>query len=305
MVEEVNLDKNSNETLDIIKDSNIHNFTNDVIESSENALVLVDFWAPWCQPCKQLTPLLEKITRQYNGKIRLVKINIDENQAIASQMGVQSIPAVFAFKKGKPVDGFMGNITESKIIDFVEKIVGKANNKIESILLMAEECQSNEKIGEAIDFYKEALELEPENIIIIFNLADCYLKEKRILEAQEIINTVPKNKHNHTDVIRINALIEIANQSLIPASNEDINILKNKIEKNPADHQSLLELAVAFNAIEEFDNATNLILKSIKIDKEWNDKSAQKQLLKFFDAWGIGSKKSIKGRRKLSAILFS
>ncbi|MDC3272061.1 thioredoxin [Hyphomicrobiales bacterium] len=305
MAEETNLDVNDNKSLDTIKDSNINNFSNDVIESSKTSIVLVDFWAPWCQPCKQLTPLLEKITYQYNGKIKLVKINIDENQAIASQMGVQSIPAVFAFKDGKPIDGFMGSITENEILGFVEKIAGKKDNTIDQILSMAQECQTNGNIVEAINFFKEALELETENIIIICGLAECYLKEKNILEAEKIINTVPKNKDNNIDVIRIRALIEIGNQSQMTISNEDINILKTKIEKNPTDHQSMIDLSLALNAIEQFDDAIDIILKSIKVDKEWNDKFAQKQLLKFFDAWGIGSKVSLSGRRKLSAILFS
>ena len=305
MVVEDKLGENDNKPLDIIKDSNIHNFTDDVIESSKSAVVLVDFWAPWCQPCKQLTPLLEKITHRYSGKIKLVKINIDENQTIASQMGVQSIPAVFAFKDGKPVDGFMGNVTENKILDFVEKIAGKADSSIDQILSIAEEYQDNGNTVEAINSFKEALELNTENISIICSLAECYLKEKKILEAEEIINTVPKNKDSNIDVIRIRASIEIKKQSHITMSDEDINILKAKIEKNPTDHQSMIDLALALNAIEQFDESIDIILKSIKIDREWNDKLAQKQLLKFFDSWGLGSKTSVSGRRKLSAILFS
>ena len=265
--------------------------------------MIVDFWAPWCQPCNRIPPLLEKITHRYSGKIKLVKINIDENQTIASQMGVQSIPAVFAFKDGKPVDGFMGNVTENKILDFVEKIAGKADSSIDQILLIAQEYQDNGNTVEAINSFKEALELDTENISIICSLAECYLKEKKILEAEEIINTVPKNKDSNIDVIRIRASIEIKKQSHITMSDEDINILKAKIEKNPT--AKLEILALALNAIEQFDESIDIILKSIKIDREWNDKLAQKQLLKFFDSWGLGSKTSVSGRRKLSAILFS
>ena len=286
-----------------IKDISTATFNEDVINASKDALVLVDFWAPWCGPCKQLTPTLEKLVTEYAGSVILCKLNVDENQAIAAQMGVQSIPAVFAFKDQKPVDGFMGNVTEAELRKFLEKNVGPLTDPNSDKLSQIINLKNTDNYQDALSLLDEMIQEDQENTDVIYEIADCYLKMNDLDNAKKFISSVPEKLLQNDKIKQIKSAIELAQD--IPSDNARIDDLISKIEENPNDHQARLDLSLYYNSIGNKDEAADLLIESIKLDKEWNEKAAQSQLLKFFEVWGFSDPVSIDKRKSLSSVLFS
>jgi putative thioredoxin len=286
-----------------IKDISTATFNEEVINASKDALVLVDFWAPWCGPCKQLTPTLEKLVTEYAGSVILCKLNVDENQAIAAQMGVQSIPAVFAFKDQKPVDGFMGNVTEAELRKFLEKNVGPLTDPNSDKLTQIINLKNTDNYQDALSLLDEMIQEDQENTDVIYEIADCYLKMNDLDNAKKFISSVPEKLLQNDKIKQIKSAIELAQD--IPGDNARIDDLISKIVENPSDHQARLDLSLYYNSIGNKDEAADLLIESIKLDKEWNEKAAQSQLLKFFEVWGFSDPVSINKRKSLSSVLFS
>ena len=286
-----------------IKDTTTASFTEDVIEASNHSLVIVDFWAPWCGPCKQLTPTLEKIVGEYNGNVLLCKVNVDENQAIAAQMGIQSIPAVFAFKDQKPIDGFMGNITEDELRKFFDKHANSQDTKVEGHLQEAINLKQEKNYDQALTILKSIIEDNSDNVDVISEIADCYLQMGKFDFANEFLASLSPQILNNEKIRQLKSAIELSQSE--PIDDANISNLQEKIEENPSDHQSRIDLSLYYNSIGEKSLAADLLIKSIHIDREWNEKAAQTQLLKFFEAWGFVDPVTVEKRKDLSAILFS
>lgn len=288
---------------DVIKNATTATFAKDVIEASRNALVLVDFWAGWCGPCKQLTPILEKVVRGYKGKVRLVKVDVDANQAIAAQLRVQSLPTVYAFRDGRPLDGFMGAQPESTVKAFIERLLG--DEEADDLAAAIEQADQAFEAGDlqmAAETYAAVLQHEPQNVQAIAGLAKCYLKSGDVDRAEQTIALVPPDKKDNAAVASVRAALDLARNA---AKAGDLGQLKAKVETNPADHQARIDYATALAASGNKAEAVDQLIASIKRDRKWNEEAARKQLVQLFDAWGFKDPAAIEGRRKLSSILFS
>jgi len=288
---------------DLIKDSNTQNFLQDVIEPSRQQPVIVDFWAPWCGPCKQLGPALEKVVRAAGGKVRMVKINIDENQQLAQQMRIQSIPAVYAFVNGQPVDGFMGALPEGQIKQFVDRLGGQGSmaEEIEAVLNDARALVEEKDYQHAAQLFAQLLQVDRENAGAIAGLVRCEIAMGDLENAQKTLALVPPAKANDPEVLSVKAQLELA---LNPVDVSEIGTLKAQVEKNPDDFQARLDLAVLLNGANEREAATDQLIYIIRKMRAWNDEAARKQLVKFFEAWGPKDEFTVAGRRKLSSVLF-
>ncbi len=289
---------------EMVKESNTQNFMKDVIEPSRTVPVIVDFWAPWCGPCKQLGPALEKVVKQANGKVRMVKINVDENQQLAAQMRIQSIPAVFAFVNGQPVDGFMGALPESQLKQFVDRLGGQGS-MAEEIEAAVEEGRAAFESGDvqtAAQIFAQVLQADREHAGAIAGLARCQIAAGDLENAQATLALVPPAKANDPDVLSVRANLEMA---LNPVDVSEIGVLKAQVEKNPDDFQARLDLAVLLNGAGQKAEATDQLIYIIRKMRAWNDEAARKQLVKFFEAWGPKDEFTLAGRRKLSSVLFS
>jgi len=289
---------------DLVKDSNTQGFVRDVIEASRNVPVIVDFWAPWCGPCKQLGPALEKVVRQANGKVRMVKINVDENQQLAAQMRIQSIPAVYAFVNGQPVDGFMGALPEGQIKQFVDRLGGQGGmaEEIEAAVAEGRAAFELQDYQTAAQIFAQVLQVDREHAGAIAGLARCQIAVGDLENAQATLALVPPAKANDPEVLSVAAALELA---LNPVDVSEIGTLKAQIEKNPDDFQARLDLAVLLNGAGQREEATDQLIYVIRKMRSWNDEAARKQLVKFFEAWGPKDEFTLAGRRKLSSILFS
>ena len=289
---------------DLIKESNTQNFMRDVIEPSRQQPVIVDFWAPWCGPCKQLGPALEKVVKQANGKVRMVKINIDENPQLAQQMRIQSIPAVFAFVNGQPVDGFMGALPESQLKQFVDRLGGQGSmaEEIEAALTDARAAFDAGDIQTAAQIFTRVLQADRENIGAIAGLVRCQMAAGDLENAQATLALVPPAKANDPEILSVTAQLEMA---LNPVDLSEIGQLKTRIERDSDDFQARLDLAVLLNGAGERAEATDKLIYVIRKLRSWNDEAARKQLVKFFEAWGPKDEFTLAGRRKLSSVLFS
>ena len=284
-------------------ESSTQTFVGDVIEASMNDPVIVDFWAPWCEPCKTLGPILEKVVNATQGKVKLVKVDIDKNQEIAMQMRIQSIPAVFAFKNGQPVDGFVGAQSESQIKSFVERLSGPIGpTPVEQALSQAEQALEEEDYSSATNMYAQVLKHAPDNPSAIAGMARGLLGSGDVKGAEEILAAID-------DSLSKNALIEGARAAVELSKNSeesgDVNELRNHLSNNENDHQSRYELAVAQYAKGFNEEAIDELLEIIRRDRKWNDDAARQMLLKIFEALGSNHELSSNGRRKLSAVLFS
>jgi putative thioredoxin len=288
---------------DVVKETTTQGFMKDVIEESKRQPVLVDFWAPWCGPCKQLTPVLEKAVTAAKGKVKLVKMNIDDHPAIPGQMGIQSIPAVIAFSNGQPVDGFMGALPESQVVAFLERLTkGKISGEDQDLLKTADEALANGDAATAADIYAQLLAEDSGNIPALAGLARCYLETGNIEQAKKTLEMVPEAKNNDTAVAAARAAVELAEKA---KSVGPIDELQAKVAANPLDHQARFDLATALNAAGRRDEAANNLLEIIRRDRKWNDDGARKQLVQFFEAWGFADPAAVEGRKRLSSILFA
>jgi putative thioredoxin len=291
---------------DLIKETTTQTFVKDVIEESKRQPVLIDFWAPWCGPCRQLTPALEKAVRAAKGKVKLVKMNIDEHPAIPGQMGIQSIPAVIAFVNGQPADGFMGAVPESQVNAFIEKltkgVAAPGEPNIAEILQEAEAVLAEGDPAAAAQIYAEVLAVDSTNIAALAGLAKCYVTTGAVEQAKQTIAMVPESKRNDAAVKAIQATIDLAEQA---QSVGPIAELEQKVAANPLDHQARFDLATALNAAGKRVEATEQLLEIVKRDRKWNDDGARKQLIQFFEAWGGADEATVEGRKRLSTILFS
>lgn len=288
---------------DLIKDTTTQAFRQDVISESMKQPVLVDFWAPWCGPCKQLTPVIEKVVKAAKGKVKLVKMNIDEHPAIAGQLGIQSIPAVIAFSKGQPLDGFMGAQPEGQIKAFIDKLTGGVGGgEVAELIEAAQAAAEAGDAGGASELYAGALQLEPDNVPALAGLARLHLDLGDLDGAKGILAAVPEAKLTDPAVAAVKAALDLAEQA---ASLGDTGELERKVAADPSDHQARFDLALALNARDKRAEAVDHLVAIIKADRGWNEDGARKQLLQFFEAWGPMDPNSQSGRRKLSTLLFS
>ncbi|MCA1456345.1 thioredoxin [Bradyrhizobium sp. BRP22] len=291
---------------DLIKETTTQTFVKDVIEESKRQPVLIDFWAPWCGPCRQLTPILEKAVRNAKGRVKLVKMNIDEHPSIPGQMGIQSIPAVIAFVGGQPADGFMGAVPESQVNAFIERLTkgvpaaGEPN--IAEILKEADAVLAEGDAAAAAQIYAEVLGIDATNIAALAGLAKCYVTSGAVDQAKQTLGMVPESKRNDPAVKAVQAAIDLAEQA---QSVGPVTELEQKVAANPLDHQARFDLATALNAMGKRSEATNQLLEIVKRDRKWNDDGARKQLVQFFEAWGGADEATVEGRKRLSTILFS
>ncbi len=289
---------------DLIKESSMNAFMADVIEASKSALVLVDFWATWCGPCKQLGPALDKVVRQMNGAVRLVKIDVDKNQPLAQQLGIQSVPMVYAFKNGQPVDAFAGALPESQIKEFITRLLGDTApvDQLAQALAVAEEMLAQGDAAGAAQIFAQILAHDPESAEALAGLVRTEIKAGQLEQAQRFLDQAPAKLQTHAAILAARAALDLARQLEKTGSTAD---LRRKLAENPQDHQIRFDLALAYFASDEREAAVEELLEIIKRDRKWNDEAARKQLVLFFDAFGQTDPLTIESRRKLSAILFS
>jgi putative thioredoxin len=289
---------------DLIKDSDTKQFMADVIEASRQVPVLVDFWAPWCGPCKQLTPALEKVVRQANGKVRLVKINVDENQQLAGQLRIQSIPTVYAFVDGQPVDAFMGALPESQLKQFIDRIGGQGSlaEELEAAVTAGREAVVEKDYATAAQIFAQVLQADRENVGALAGLARCQIETGDLDNAKATLALVPPAKASDPEVLSVKASLDLA---LNPVDLSEIGALSRAVEKDPEDHQSRYDLAVSLAGAGRREEALDHLLTIVRKKRDWNDEAARKQLVKFFEAWGPKDELTLQGRRKLSSLLFS
>lgn len=288
---------------DVIRDVTTQSFMADVIEASRKQPVLVDFWAPWCGPCKQLTPVLEKAVRDARGAVVLAKMNIDDHPEVAGQLGIQSIPAVIAFKNGQPVDGFMGAQQESQVKAFIERIAGPIGpSDLEQVVAQAEAAREAGDLAQAAQLYAAALSMEPESAAAIGGLAQCYVAAEALDKAREVLAMAPEAAAADPAISAARAALDLADQ----ASNlGDLAGLEARIAENPSDYQARFDLAVALgSSAARRQEAVDQLIEIVRHDREWNEDGARKQLLQFFEAWGHKDPATAYGRRRLSAVLF-
>ena len=287
----------------VVADTTTQTFVKDVIEESKHRPVLVDFWAPWCGPCKQLTPVLEKVVRAAKGKAKLVKMNIDEHPQIPGQMGIQSIPAVIAFVNGQPIDGFMGALPESQVTAFIERLVkDRVGGEEKDLLKAADVALAAKDHAGAADLYAKVLAQDAANLAALAGLARCYVGTGALEQAKQTLAMVPEAKRNDPAVAAARAALELAEQAnqLGPVAE-----LEGKVAANPADHQARYDLALALNAKGQREQALDHLIEIVKRDRKWNDDGARKQLVQLFEAWGPTDEATVNGRRRLSSILFA
>jgi putative thioredoxin len=286
-----------------VKDTTTQTFVKDVIEESKRQPVLVDFWAPWCGPCKQLTPVLEKTVKAAKGKVKLVKMNIDEHPAIPGQMGIQSIPAVIAFVNGQPADGFMGALPESQVVAFLERLTkDRIGGEAQDLLKAADAALADGDAAGAAELYAQLLAEDSTNVPALAGLARCYVETGALDQARQTLAMVPEAKRNEGPVAAARAALELAEQAKTLGP---IAELEQKVAANPLDHQTRFDLALALNGKGRRMEALDQLISIVKCDRKWNDDGARKQLVQFFDAWGPTDEATVEGRKRLSSILFA
>jgi putative thioredoxin len=292
---------------ELVKDSDQRSFAKDVLEASRARPVIVDFWAPWCGPCKTLGPIIEKAVKNAKGAVQLVKVNIDENQMLAQQLRIQSIPAVYAFFQGRPVDGFVGALPESQIKQFIDRLVqatgGTApGEQLAELLEHARAALEGGDVSLAARIYGEILQQEPENPAAVAGMARCYIESGDMVRAKNLLTKLPPAVANHAEVAAVRSSIELAEQA---EQAGPVGELEAKVAADPKDHQARLDLATALYAAGKRQEAVDHLLESIRLDRKWNEEAARKQLLKYFEALGFNDPIAVAGRKRLSSILFA
>ncbi|MGD9816417.1 MAG: tetratricopeptide repeat protein [Hyphomonadaceae bacterium] len=288
---------------DLVKDGTDQGFMADVVEASRQQPVIVDFWAPWCAPCKTLAPALERAVRAAGGAVKLVKINIEEHPGVAGQLGVRSIPAVFAFDQGRPVDGFAGAIPDSQIKLFIDRLAGAGSeDDIDALLVQASESIALGDAGGAAQAYAMALQLDQTNAKALAGLARLYLTNGDADQARAIIDMAPPEKANDPEILGVRAALDLAANA---GDVSETRALAQRVKADPNDLQARYDLALALSASGDLEAAAEHLLAIIAKKRDWNDDAARTQLLKVFEAAGPASDIAKQGRRKLSAILFS
>ena len=290
----------------LIKDSGIESFAADVLDASMEVPVIVDFWAPWCGPCKQLGPMLERLVTEANGAVRLVKVNIDENPEIAQQLRIQSIPTVYAFKQGQPVDGFMGAIPESQLRQFIEGLAGPlppgAAEEAADLLTGAEEALAKHDLARAAQLFGQVLQEDPGNPKAVAGLARCYLESGDLDRARKTLQLVRPDGASDENYRAAEAELSLKERA---AAAGDAGQLGARIAANPADLAARFDLALVLDGKGAREEAIDQLLEIIRRDRKWNDDAARKHLLTLFDAMGPADPRTLAGRRRLSSILFS
>ncbi|MGH7045481.1 MAG: thioredoxin [Stellaceae bacterium] len=289
-----------------VKDVTTATFMTEVVDGSFEIPVIVDFWAPWCGPCRQLGPLLEKTVRAANGAVRMVKLNIDENPEIAQQMRIQSIPAVYAFRDGRPVDGFVGALPESQVKQFVQRVSGGKEggpSPVEEALAMAKEALQTGDHASAGAVYSQVLQREPDNVEAQAGLARANLAKGDLAKARQVLDRVAKEDAGHAEVAAARVALDLAEQGAKAMASA--GKLRARLGKNPDDHEARFELATALFGSGDRATAIDELLALFKRDREWNEQAARKQLVKFFEALGGTDPLTLSGRRRLSSLMFS
>jgi putative thioredoxin len=286
-----------------IKDTTTQTFVKDVIEESKRQPVLVDFWAEWCGPCKQLGPALEKAVRAAKGKVKLVKMDIDKHPSIPGQLGIQSIPAVFAFVNGQPIDGFLGALPESQVNAFIERITkDRVGGEEKDLLKGADEALAQGDAATAANIYAQVLAQDSGNVAALAGLARSYVRTGAIEQAKQTLALVPEAKRNDAAVAAARAALDLVEQAKAVGPLAD---LEKKVAANPLDHQARFDLAVALNSKGRRAEAVDNLIEIVKRDRAWKEDGARKQLVQFFEAWGPTDEATVNGRKRLSSILFS
>ena len=289
-----------------VKDSDTASFAQDVIEASREVPIIVDFWAPWCGPCKTLGPTIEKAVKSAGGQVKLVKINVDENQQLAAQLRVQSIPAVFAFKNGQPVDGFVGNQPESQITAFIQRLTGDSGpSPIEKAIEQGEEALLAGDFGTASEIFGQILRADPENGRVIGGLIQCLIKSNDLVEARAMLDGLEGKVATDSAVQSARAALELAEQSEGAGDAGEMIKFEERIAADGDDHEARIELSKALLAAGRREDAVEQLLESIRRNHHWNEDAARKQLLTLFEAFGHGDELTVSARKQLSTILFS
>lgn len=289
---------------DLIKDTTTAGFQTDVLAESRKQPVLVDFWAPWCGPCRQLTPIIEKAVLEAKGAVKLVKMNIDDHPSVAGQLGIQSIPAVIAFVNGQPADGFMGALPESKVKEFITKISGPSDQEAalaEALVAANELLQAGDHV-QARDIFAAILQAMPDNIDALVGLATCVLESGDAEGAKQLLAEIPAEQQSNPQVKALEARLELAEKVKLIG---DPIALEQRVQADPKDYQARFDLAQVRNAQDRRDEAADELLAIMRADRSWQDDGARRQLLQFFDVWGGKDPATLAARRKLSSLLFS
>lgn len=288
---------------DLVKDTTTRDFMKDVIEASRAQPILVDFWADWCGPCKQLTPVIEKVVRNAKGKVKLVKMNIDHHPDIPGQLGIRSIPAVIAFKNGQPIDGFMGALPESQVQSFVERLSGPIGpSDAETLLKEADAALEAGDLQGAADLFSAVREMEPDNMAALGGLVRTLVAAREFEQAKALLATVPAPKQADPAISGAKASLDLAEQA---ARLGDPVALEARLAHDVNDHDARFNLALIQNAVGNREAAVDHLIEIVRRKRDWNDEAARKQLLQFFEAWGPKDDMTLYGRRRLSSVLFA